>query len=464
MRFFISFVFIGLLSACGGGGSESAQTNSNSTKTYSLITPTKLSVSPSSGSASFPPTVSDYGFGTATFPLITSTGLYGTVASYDALTSSSFKIFPTTHLDSSVTSSWVLGWTGKGTTISVIDDFQNTLFTIINSTPTLIRTASYESGTTYGKVQSSHQIVYGWNISLSHGGLVANIAGGDADGQQTTATFNSSVKSDLKTSCNLIRSGSNGYTADCDTNYYIQSLTTPSKSFNLSYKRVAGIAKEANVVQNSINLSSSQNPLQTVADIQGHLKNSSFLGVINLSLGADIPTTGKTFSEVMSAVEKTPIPEINSVVTVAAGNGGQACSASDLSGCNAVAVSLAYQISSSSSTIVVGALSGEGSNQNIATYSTRAGILADRFILASGETGYTNVVGTSFAAPRVAAVAAILKQRFPQLTPAQISNVILLSADKDINNDGANDFSGVSPIYGHGKLSLTRALALASAI
>jgi subtilisin family serine protease len=113
---------------------------------------------------------------------------------------------------------------------------------------------------------------------------------------------------------------------------------------------------------------------------------------------------------------------------------------------------------------VVGALSGEGSNQNIATYSTRAGILADRFILASGETGYTNVVGTSFAAPRVAAVAAILKQRFPQLTPAQISNVILLSADKDINNDGANDFSGVSPIYGHGKLSLTRALALASAI
>jgi hypothetical protein len=39
-----------------------------------------------------------------------------------------------------------------------------------------------------------------------------------------------------------------------------------------------------------------------------------------------------------------------------------------------------------------------------------------------------------------------------------------MSASKDINNDGFDDFTGVSPIYGHGKVSLSRALALAGAL
>jgi subtilisin family serine protease len=129
-----------------------------------------------------------------------------------------------------------------------------------------------------------------------------------------------------------------------------------------------------------------------------------------------------------------------------------------------VAVAMAYQAATNSSTIVVGALSGSGSSENIATYSTRAGVLAQRFIMASGEQGETNVAGTSFAAPRVAGVAAILKQKYPTLTSAQIANVILLSAIKDINNDGTDDFVGVSPIFGHGKVSLSRALALAGAL
>lgn len=459
------------LTACGGGGGgdsgggSTPQTSANSNTTYSLITPTALGANPSSGSASFPTAVSDYGVGVASFPLVSSNGFYGVVATYNAASTSSFPIFPTTHLDSSVLSAWASGWTGKGSTISVIDDFTNASITITNLTPTFTRTATYDSGT-YGQVQASHQMAYKWNILHTHGALVANIAGGDADGQQSTASFTSAVESDTKTSCSIVRAGTgaNKHTSDCDANYYIQSLTAPSKTLNLSYKRVAGIAKEANVVPNNLNLSSSQNPIQTVTDLQGHLRNSSALGFINLSLGADIPTTGKTFSQVMSAVEGSPIPKINSVVTVAAGNGGRACATEDLSGCNAVAIALAYQTASNASTIIVGALSGSGSNQNIATYSTRAGILAPRFILASGESGYSGLAGTSFAAPRVAGVAAILGQRFPKLTPPQIANIILLSADKDINNDGANDFSGVSTIYGHGKLSLTRALALASSL
>ena len=213
-----------------------------------------------------------------------------------------------------------------------------------------------------------------------------------------------------------------------------------------------------------MNLSAAQNPIQTVADIQGHLKNSATLSVINLSLGSQIPTSGKTFTQVMVEVEKTPLPNIDAVITVAAGNGGAACATQDLNGCNSVAVAMAFQNATKNNTLVVGALSGSGSSENIATYSTRAGILAERFVLASGEEGNSGIVGTSFAAPRVAGIAAILKQKYPSLTSSQIANVILLSASKDINNDGVDDFTGVSPIYGHGKVSLTRALALAGAM
>jgi subtilisin family serine protease len=226
------------------------------------------------------------------------------------------------------------------------------------------------------------------------------------------------------------------------------------------------VAAQALVIDNTVNLSSAQNPLKTVADLQGHLQNSSSVDVINLSLGAEIPTSNRTFDEVMGEAQKFPLPrQINSVITVAAGNGGAPCATSNLNGCNAVAVSLAFQNQTKASTIVVGALAGTGTSENIATYSTRAGILADRFILAQGNTGfYANMQGTSFAAPRVAGVAAILKQKYPSLTASQISSVILLSANKDINNDGIPDFTGVSPIFGHGKLSLSRALALAGAI
>ena len=100
----------------------------------------------------------------------------------------------------------------------------------------------------------------------------------------------------------------------------------------------------------------------------------------------------------------------------------------------------------------------------MATYSTRAGALLNRFIVASGDTGYVEIdgspiQGTSFAAPRVAAAVAIVRQKYPHLTAAQAANLLLLTASKDINNDGVDDFVGVSPIYGYGKLDLVKALS-----
>jgi subtilisin family serine protease len=410
--------------------------------------------------------VNDYGVGTLSITSSQETDLYGTVATYSAFTSSSLQIFPTTHLDTDVLNAWTNGWNGNGVTVSIIDDFNSVSTTVTNQTPIAARTAAYDSGNFYGKVSAQHNVQYSWNTSFSHGSMVSNIAGGDYDGQTLTATITPSLTTDTKTGCTIVRAGVNfsNYTSDCPTNFYVQTLSPNRGSSTITYKKVAGIAKKSTVVDNNVNLSSNQNPLQTVADIQGHLRNSAYLGVVNLSIGATISTSGRTFDEVMAQVSSYPIPDVDAVVTVAAGNGGSACASADLNGCNAVAVALAFQNATNSKTIVVGALSGSGSSENIATYSTRAGILANRFVLASGEEGVSGVVGTSFAAPRVAGIAAILKQKFPNLNSSQIANIILLSANKDINNDGVNDFTGVSPIFGHGKVSLSRALALAGAM
>jgi subtilisin family serine protease len=195
--------------------------------------------------------------------------------------------------------------------------------------------------------------------------------------------------------------------------------------------------------------------------------------VINLSLGSEIKASGKKFEDFMAEISKNPLRPVEAVITVAAGNGGGPCANGDssktqatgvLNGCNEIAVALTHLTATNGSTIVVGALEGSGRNETIATYSTRAGVLAQRYVMAPGEVGDNNMKGTSFAAPRVAGIAAILKQKYPSLTAQQIANVILLSASKDINNDGYDDFTGVHPVYGHGKASLSRALTLAGAL
>jgi len=460
-----------LISSCGGGeggGEEYKSGSAGSVKSYTLTTPIKLTSLPTLGSTSFPTDVTDYGLGTVAFAQSNALGGYGYPdAIYHAANSVAFQVYPATHITNEITTAWASGWTGRGITISVIDDFNSVSSAVIKNTPTITRTSIYEVSTyDYGKVQGNYDIVYSWSTPWTHGSLVANIAGGDFDGQQLTSTsITATVKTLNKNSCTTLRAGLN-YTINCEPNYYISGSGSLGyqKLFDITYKKVAGVAKESNVVNNNVNLSSSQNPIQTVADIQGHLLNSSSLGVINLSLGSEISTSGKTFNQVMAEVEKIPLPNIDAVITVAAGNGGAACASQDLNGCNSVAVAMAFQAATKNNVIVVGATSGTGTSENIATYSTRAGILAERFVLASGDEGDPNVMGTSFASPRVAGIAAIVKQKYPSLSSAQIASVILLSANKDINNDGNDDFTGVSPIYGHGKVSLTRALSLAGAL
>jgi hypothetical protein len=107
--------------------------------------------------------------------------------------------------------------------------------------------------------------------------------------------------------------------------------------------------------------------------------------------------------------------------------------------------------------LVVGAASA---NRDIASFSNRAGAAANNFILAPGQsirafdhTGSEFLVsGTSIAAPTVAGAVALMAQAFPNLTPAQIVDLILRTAD-DLGAPGPD------PIYGRGLLNIGRAFA-----
>jgi Subtilase family len=100
------------------------------------------------------------------------------------------------------------------------------------------------------------------------------------------------------------------------------------------------------------------------------------------------------------------------------------------------------------------------SAQSIATFSNRAGVGAQYYITALGvrvrapdQTGTIYLYsGTSFSAPVVAGAVALLAQAFPNLTGAQIVD-LLLRTTSDL---GA---TGTDSIYGRGELNLAKAFA-----
>lgn len=356
---------------------------------------------------------------------------------------------------------------GQGTTIVVIDDFRailpsTTTFPLINR----VINAYTTSSSAPERYSANYSVPYQVDTSITHGDLVSIIAGGYAAVPSAlTLKVPSTNKEDL---------------VSCSLSYQATQLACP-KAFHtnapastltatVSMSPIPGVASEATVLRSPVDLSSSQDAVASSASIYGHLRNSLLsstvngnVNVINLSLGTDMGVSNDILEDVQKLKATYAIATTaKAVITIAAGNSSTPCSA-DYFGCNTMAMAMALQDTTKNSTIVVGALTGTGAAQKIADYSTRPGDLAARFIYASGDTGfYGGAVGTSFAAPRVAGVAAIIKQKFPALTSAQIASIILLSADKDMNNDGTPDFSGVDAIYGNGKLSLKNALALAA--
>jgi subtilisin family serine protease len=357
---------------------------------------------------------------------------------------------------------------GQGTTIMVIDDFYATLAST-TTLPPIMRTinAQTNSSSVPERYSATYSIPYQIDTPITHGNLVSNIAGGYTTGPSTLT-----LKVPANNSADLV---------SCKPSFQATLLKCPTAFHNnapastltakLSMSAIPGVASKSAMESRHVDLSKGQNAIETNAIIYGHLHSSLLsanFDVINLSLGSDMPLSTNILKDLQNIVDAKKIDfSINSVITVSAGNSSKPCSV-DYLGCNTMALAMSLQPNTFESTIVVGALTGTGSAEKIAIYSTLPGDLASRFIYASGDTGfYGDAVGTSFAAPRVAGVAAIIKQQFPKLTSVQIASIILLSADRDINNDGKPDFEfkpgEVSdPFYGRGKLSLKNALALAA--
>lgn len=162
--------------------------------------------------------------------------------------------------------------------------------------------------------------------------------------------------------------------------------------------------------------------------------------VVNLSLGGGFPSP-----PLVQAIGRATAAGV--LVVVSAGNDGL----DDPDDFAEVASNAAAR----GLVIVAGSI---GTTDAISSFSNRAGALANHYLTAVGEQirapGLNNEVflwsGTSFSAPQISGAVALLAQAFPNLTGAQIVDILFASA-RDL---GA---PGVDPVYGRGAIDLTRA-------
>ncbi|WP_298286330.1 S8 family peptidase [Novosphingobium sp.] len=182
--------------------------------------------------------------------------------------------------------------------------------------------------------------------------------------------------------------------------------------------------------------------------------------VINMSLGGD-PANATLRNAISRAAAS------GAVIVVSAGNDGNSTDAGvDPLNPDPFAVSVLQ--AGGSNVIVVGSVDENGVASD---FSNRAGASAASVLMAMGDgvccvyegsaiatttnaegTFVTVVSGTSFAAPQVSGAAALLAQAFPNLTGAQIVDLLLRSA----RDAGA---TGTDGLYGRGILDIARAFA-----
>jgi subtilisin family serine protease len=225
--------------------------------------------------------------------------------------------------------------------------------------------------------------------------------------------------------------------------------------------------------------------------------NTLSMNVINMSIGASyydvFGVTGSSISsrdirlmfnylnanalsydQILNGGTSYPsISLTNAVITKAAGNDTTSASNDPLN------YMLAYDNLVNQRLLIVGALNNVGTTSapaTIASYSNLAGNdpnIQKRFLVESGNLPYlgngvaidgvaaypNGAEGTSFAAPRVAAYAAIVEQKFPNLSAANTANVLLQTARYDTLSCYYTAAGCPVSTYGQGEASLSRALA-----
>ena len=192
--------------------------------------------------------------------------------------------------------------------------------------------------------------------------------------------------------------------------------------------------------------------------------------VVNASFGVHITdssslTNGliRATNFVTASLEPLAAANPNAVIVESAGNNGginalsinYACSTAGDRNTADTCTDIIYSLNSDyysylDRTIYVGSYdSGLGT---LTDYSVSAGDNAkDYFIVADGNSILDTGEGTSYAAPRVAGVVALTVQKFPNLTAAERTLLVLYTAD-DLG------VAGVDAVYGHGLLNASAAL------
>ena len=479
----LAFVFALLitLSACGGGGggggsSASTATNWTTTKctssytnsdgikvpcAYQTFNTTQNSTTGSYSASTYD--VDTYGVissGVIAEQNILYTRSWSRDTNYDVLASTATGPTDLPYVwltDTSAATAWAAGWTGTGTTINIIDDSNTTMAKARISTYSTETLKMRDSGGDTGTYTAAGYLQY----TLTHGNVVRDIAGGDKRAV-TDYTGSLEITSASITAC-VNSSNQSLSTWNCPSTGYLTGNSYEDISISTSIMQTPGVAKNASMTTSTLNLSGYTNPATTWTYLKGFIENSASFNVVNLSIGAEA-SSSTTWATLVSLKENFSLNTSPSgTYVVAAGNSSAPCTASNFTNCNIISGMMTLSPYLRNQVIVAGATKTISGTNTIATYSNQAGVMMDRYLMAEGDTGFDSssgdIEGTSFAAPRIAGAAAIVKSKFPNLTGANVADILLLTADKDINDDGNDDFSSVSAIYGRGELDLSAALS-----
>jgi len=203
------------------------------------------------------------------------------------------------------------------------------------------------------------------------------------------------------------------------------------------------------------------------------------LGVVNASYVGTNPYADyqAVTSRFMNPSFQGQVNYSDAVITKAAGNDSITSEKEPINKAMAGIPSLSNRV------LIVGALNQAGDVNNpvnIASYSNTAGTdpsVNSRYLLASGTTPFgvgdlavngvsinsTNSrnsnAGTSYAAPRVAGMVAIVRSKFPNLSASQTASIMLDTARYDTLSCYYTVAGCDKTIYGRGEASLARALA-----
>lgn len=175
--------------------------------------------------------------------------------------------------------------------------------------------------------------------------------------------------------------------------------------------------------------------------------------VINMSLGGSAPGTN-----LLSALARAV--SVGTVIVISAGNDGKDAT----KGVNADEFAAVPAARFPSNVIIAGSIGQRDATGTLVTtdllsdFSNRAGTSANNYLgaLGTGVRTINNVEqtvrysGTSFSAPTISGAVALLASAFPNLTGAQIVDILFKSAD-DLGDPG------IDAVFGRGRLNITKA-------